>query len=78
MNKKEIELLHKNKMEELAYERETELILLETDYRLKNMPQQQAYYYPQQQQQQAPQYQEPIEETPVEKSKAKYNKGGKK
>jgi len=88
MKPEELEQIkHNHRMEELGYERETELIRLETAWRLDNttpqeLQQQQQYQqpYPQQPIPQQPQYQPPTtpeEETPQEKSMKKF-KGGKK
>jgi hypothetical protein len=91
MKPEELEQIkHNHRMEELGYERETELIRLETAWRLDNttpqeiLQQQQQQYpqqqYPQQPIPQQPQYQPPTtpeEETPQEKSMKKF-KGGKK
>jgi len=73
-------LKHENKMRELAYERDTQMILLNENYRLANMPViqqqylQQAPQYPQQPQQYQYQPQQP--ETEKEKSERKYKYGG--
>jgi|24BtaG_2_1085350.scaffolds.fasta_scaffold00159_23 hypothetical protein len=77
---------HEHIMEQLAFERETELIKIETQWKLDHTtPQQiQQQYYPQQpqpqhvvpQQQPNPQYVETEEGTPEETSAKKY--GGKK
>lgn len=81
MNKKEMDYLHELKMQELAYERETELIKIEHHWKMENYQQPQQYpHYPQHQQlpqppmPPAPEYQEP--QTIESQSQKKY--GGKK